>query len=350
MAITYANFAGVPVFGSSARIPALGWVLVAEKPVADALAWQRILVRRALATGLATSLAVLWLATRFSRRLAEPLRRLADTARQIAAGSTRQRVGMLPGAEADEVGHAFNEMLDALARAQEKVVHSASLAAIGELSVSVVHEMRNPLSSIKLNLQALRNKVAGDPDYAELADIAGRQASRLERMLSELLQFGKPLELRPAAVTFAELADSAIGILDASARERGVTLRRDDETGDRPLHVDREHLGRAIENLVRNAMEASPAGGTVWIEGRVADGRAPMLEIRVRDGGNGIPERVRQHLFQPFVTTREQGTGLGLANVKKVAELHDGNVQGANLPGGGALFVIAIPLQPGGQA
>ena len=347
---SYLYIAAAPTLKSSTRIPALNWILVAEEPSSHALGWLRVLARRAVLTGAATFLAVLWLATRFSRRLAEPLRNLAETARLIAAGSTRERVGALPGAEAEEVGHAFNEMLDSLAQAQQRVVQSASLAAIGELSVSVVHEMRNPLSSIKLNLQALRNKVAGDAAYAELAEIAGRQVSRLERMLTELLRFGKPLELRPAAVTFADLADDAMRILREPARERDVTLRCRDDTKGRTFIADREQLRRALENLVRNAIEASPEGGAVWIEGRVADDSAPLLEIRVRDHGNGIPESVRERLFQPFVTTRDEGTGLGLANVKKVVEMHDGNVHGENLPAGGASFVIAIPLGGGARS
>lgn len=341
----YRGASGATVLGASARLPHFNWILVAEMPEKEAMGWVTIIQRRAAFTGLATFLVVLFMAFRFSRRLAEPMRVLSDTARRITGGARQERVAELRGAEAREVGHAFNEMLDTLALSQQRVVQSASLAAIGTLSASVVHEMRNPLSSIKLNLQALRKKVEGDSRYSELATIATEQALRLERMLTELLGFGKEIHLTRSPVPFRELAEETVSGLRPLAKEKDVQLRVHDALVDVPLPVDREQMRRALTNLVRNAIEAAPSGSEVVLEGVLPHDAEGGAELRIQDQGPGISAHVMDKLFQPFVTTREQGTGLGLANVKKIVEMHGGQVTARNLDGGGALFTLRIPLE-----
>ncbi len=343
--LTYPDAFGTSVLGTSATVPKFGWVLVAEVSQSEALGWLQTLVHRAIGTGFVTFIAVWVLASRFSRKLGDPLRQLAQTARRITSGSHSERVGNLEGSEAQEVGQAVNEMLDTLAEAQQKVVQSASLAAIGELSASVVHEMRNPLSSIKINLQALRKKVGDDANYSELADIASAQALRLERMLSELLSFGKPIDLDRADVPPEELMEQSVTGLQDLAEAKQIRLSVKNALQDQRLYVDREQMRRALENLVKNAIEASPEGGDVVVETKALGPDEPFAEIHVRDQGTGIPGAIRDKLFLPFVTTRGEGTGLGLANVKKIIEMHEGGVRVESPPEGGALFVLRVPLR-----
>jgi signal transduction histidine kinase len=340
----YRDHLGVPVLGVATALRELAGVLVVEMAEGEAFAWLGVLRDRAIVTGLITLLLVILIASRGARALAQPLRELASVARRIAGGHTEDRVRRLAGAEADEVARAFNRMLDELAASHKRLAQAASLAAVGELSSSVVHEMRNPLSSIKLNLQALRRKVAGDPDHAELAEIASGQVARLERMLTELLGYGKPLQLNPREVRFATIAAEVIDLARPEVDERQVRLEVVDQTGDATVLADPEHLRRALINLVANAVQASVRGGRVVLTADVSEDAPGRMQITVADEGRGIEKVAEEHLFQPFFTTREEGTGLGLANVKKIAECHGGTAFARNRAGNGALFGILLPL------
>ena len=343
--LRYRDYHGARVFGVSVAMPRLGWVLVAESSEREAFLWVRTLRWRAFWTGLASLCVVFALAFRSSRRLLVPLRRLSQTARRIADGHWQERVGHLKGAEPEEVGQAFNSMLDELAGLQKRLVQSAALSAVGELSARVVHEMRNPLSSVKMNLKALREKVKDDPTYSELAEIASGQTERLEHMLTDLLHYGKPLELKKTPVSFRELAGQVTEALGLEAEANGVELTIRDQTEGRMFAADREQVERAITNLVDNAIRVTPRNSTVVISGEVAGEAADArLLISVCDTGDGIPQDVAEKLFKPFFTTRGDGTGLGLANVRKIAELHGGTACAENLPEKGAKFTVSLPL------
>jgi signal transduction histidine kinase len=234
-------------------------------------------------------------------------------------------------------------MLDELSRMRDRVVRAAALSAVGELSARIVHEMRNPLSSVKMNVKALRQKVAEDPAYAELADIAGEQAARLEHMLSDLLNYGKPIELKRDVLRFDRVAADLESTMGPVAADNGVTLSVRDGTRGKPFLADREQLLRALSNLVDNGIRAAKGGG-VSVEAvvRGVDAQAELL-MTVSDTGPGIADAVREKLFEPFVTTQREGTGLGLANVRKIVQLHGGSVTAENRAAGGAEFRVVLP-------
>lgn len=336
----YVNRAGDAVVGACAPVDALHSHLLVEVNASEAFAALRTLRWQALLTGAIAFVVVLLLASWISRRLARPLRNLAGAAGRVAAGDPGHRLAPTGDAEAEEVANAFNKMLDQLAESQRHLLHAASLAAVGRLSTSIVHEMRNPLSSIKLNLQALAARVADDDAHRELADIALDQSARLELMLGDLLNYGKPLELRTEALRFADLAADVIEDVRPEAASRTVRIAVHDDLGDTVIAADPEQLRRALSNLIRNAVEASPAGAEVTVRGREADAG---VTIEVTDTGPGIPPDNFAHLFQPFFTTRESGTGLGLANARKIAEAHGGSINAENLEPCGARFRLTLP-------
>lgn len=340
----YPDDHGEQVIGASSGIPDLGWVVVAEFDWKEAFGWLGILKRRALVTGSITLVLVLLIAARGARILSGPLRELASVARRIAAGHHEERLGRLKGAEAQELSNAFNSMLDKLAASHRRLMHAASLAAVGELSSSTVHEMRNPLSSVKINLQALSKKVESSPAHQELAAIALEQLARVEKMLSELLQYGRPLELNLTRIRFDEVVRGVLPVVGNKAQTKDVSLEVDDQLGGADFVADGEQIRRALTNLVANAIEASPADATVAIKTTLAEKVSNHLAILVTDEGPGIPDAQMDKLFKPFFTTRQQGTGLGLANVKKIVEYHGGSVTAKNRPEGGAVFTILLPL------
>ncbi len=341
----YDDYRGTKVLGVSASFPVLNWIVVAEIDQKEAFAWLSLLRTRAIITGGIMLAIVLLLATRSATTLSQPLRELAAVSRRVAHGHHEERVGHLDGTEAQEVGRAFNRMLDELAISQRKLIQAASLAAVGELSSSIVHEIRNPLSSIKMNLQALRLKVEEDPVYAELAEIASNQVIRLETMLSDLLNYGKPLQLKLTEISFAELAKDTVEVVRTEAEEKHVSVATEDGFGSTMIIADRDQLWRALTNLVLNAVQASPPYETVLISSTLSSEEPQSALITVSDHGPGITDSQKDKLFQPFFTTREDGTGLGLANVKKIVEYHGGTVSARNQPEGGAAFTIILPLR-----
>lgn len=341
----YRDYRGRPVLGVGVRVPALHGILVAEIDREQAFRWIQVLANRALTTAavilvLAVASA-LWIAGGLSR----PLRELARVSSRIATGQHQLRLAELRGREAGAVASAFNNMLDQLETARQELAHAASLAAVGELSASLVHEMRSPMSSIKLNLEALRQAAGDDADLDELGRIAARQTQRLERMLDDLLQYGKPLELRRGTVKLDELAAETVAAARLGAGENDVrlTVRAAPELPE--VQADPELLQRALGNLLDNAVKASPEGGAVEVAIDPDPARAGHVKIAVTDAGAGIPEDIQGQLFRPFFTTRDGGTGLGLANVKKIAEYHGGVVNAENCAAGGACFSISLPCR-----
>lgn len=348
---------GDPMLSAATAVPGTGFLLVVATPEGEPHALLGGYRTHALATALFAFLFAILLALSVAGRIARPFRLLARAAQRVAEGRHDLRVGGLPGREAGELAEAFDRMLDEIEKAHARIVGSATLAAIGELSSSVVHEMRNPLTSVKINLQALRKRMAaaGDPLHEELAGIALDQAQRLERMLSDLLQYGKPLALGLERIRFRDLADAAVDLVRPSFAERGILYRVEDRLLDRRLMGDRELLLRALVNLLSNAGHASPDGAAVTLTGR-AEGATLLLEVE--DRGPGVREADRASLFRPFFTTRAAGTGLGLANVKKIVERHGGTVAHEPAAAGGARFVVRLredgpppdPVEPGDPA
>lgn len=209
------------------------------------------------------------------------------------------------------------------------------LAALGTMSTILAHELRNPLTSLKGNLQLLAEDVDGDPKLRDKTQLVVNEAIRLEQLTGDLLAFVKSGELRRAPVDPNEVLRAAI----ASAGAATVDARP--LVGAPKVEADADRLHQALENVLRNAIQASPDGRRV--EASVeAEGR--NVVFTVRDAGPGIAKGEEERIFEPFVTGRVRGVGLGLAITRRVVELHGGRVIAANRPEGGAEFRIVIPV------
>lgn len=337
------------MFAGFTRVAGTGWLLVAEMDNAEALSLLHALRRAFVIAGLLTVVAVILLSSRISKRLSMPLAELAGAARRIKEGRHHERIPEFSGREVGDVGRAFNEMLEALEEIQRQRIQAGTLAAVGELSSSIVHEIRNRLSSVKMNVQALQRRV-GDSDeaFSELARIAVEQVRRVEEMLSDLLNYARPVSPAFKSVPAAEILQDMVAVFKTEAAERGVNLVVEDQSGGAVLSVDRKLLEQALSNLVRNALEASPAAGTVTLRVTADPSSEGRVSLEVQDEGPGFDGIPPEDLFRPFFTTKETGTGLGLAHARKIAELHGGRI-GADRPArGGALFRLEFP-GPGGQ-
>ena len=233
-----------------------------------------------------------------------------------------------------------------LERAQDQARRSERLAALGQLSAGLAHEIRNPLGVIKGSAEMLNQKLqASDPLACELAGYISSEVNRLSGLVTRFLDFARPLqtELRPQEVT--ALLDRALDSVAEQWHGGQIRVEREYQPNLPLVPLDEGLCERALLNLVQNAFEAmGDEGGTLRVEVRAAqtNGR-PGVEIRVKDTGPGIPAELREQIFNPFVTTKKAGVGLGLSIVAKIIDEHHGTIRVESAPGQGACFVIFFP-------
>jgi signal transduction histidine kinase len=217
------------------------------------------------------------------------------------------------------------------------------LAALGAFAAGFAHEVRTPLSSIRMNMQILRRKASLTESDREYLDIALVEIDRLAREVSEALDFARPLLLRSRSCPVRAVLEEAARKVQAAVVERGIRLevRADDDLP--VLYADPERLGQILVNLVINAAHASAPGGRVELDARAVDG---AVELCVRDEGAGIPAEDLPKIFEPFFTTRRAGTGLGLPIARRIAEAHGGLLVAESAVGKGSEFRLRLPVQP----
>ncbi|MFH1157005.1 MAG: ATP-binding protein [Pseudomonadota bacterium] len=229
---------------------------------------------------------------------------------------------------------------------EKKVRDTERMAYIGEITASLSHEIRNPLSAIKMSLQILGQNPDIHGNDKRRIDISFNEVIRLERILSQLLDFAKPLQLTMNDHDVRDILNSYIELLDMKFREKDIEV----ETGFDPkmpvVLVDGEALGQAVINILINAIESSPRSGKIRVTcERPSDLSGGYVRIRITDQGPGFDQTRGDELFKPFFTTKTKGVGLGLANVKRIVDAHKGFVVAEQEHPVGSSFSILIPVR-----
>jgi len=257
-----------------------------------------------------------------------PLLRLTEAAKRIGRGDLGTPIWKrLRRDEIKTLRDTMEEMRQMLrARDEERETLLAGIA----------HEVRNPLGGLDLFTGLLAEELAGRPEAAHVARLK-EELGALERVVEEFLDYARSRPLRQDPVDLAALLAEVSDLARPLAAERGIVLA---VYGGGEARGDGEKLRRAVLNLVRNAVEASPAGGTVEVAAEAWEGEA---RIEVRDRGPGLTADARARLFRPFFTTKESGTGLGLALAKKVVDAHGGALAIEDREGGGTVARVAVP-------
>lgn len=244
--------------------------------------------------------------------------------------------------ELDRLVDALNSTGERLALERRRAAAAERLAALGRMSAGLAHEIRNPIAAMRLKAENALAVADGSRSEAALTAIL-QQVDRLDVLLRDLLEMTQAREPRLAEVDLETfLARTVEGHRDLAA-SRGITLTVGTRPASSPLpQLDPSQMQRALDNLIINAIQNTPTGGTIAVD---ASRRDDSLLLRVTDSGPGIAEDIRERLFEPFVTGRADGTGLGLAIVREIARNHHGNVRLVrNI--GGAVFEIEMPWRP----
>jgi len=340
---------GAPALTAMASVGGADWSVVAALPIELALA-PLARLRDTTAAGAVVLVVVIVLTGLLtSRSVTQTLQDLTTEALRFGRSGSYHPVHAHGG---DEVGHlvrAFNRMAADLQQSRQvierlhdtEMERAQQLATVGELASGVAHEIRNPLTGVRGALDlTLRSLPLDEPSRPHLEE-AQRQLARIDTTTTQLLRYARPPELRQVRVDGNELLARAVRVVDAEAGRAGVSIKAEEAPDLLRVSIDPELMIQVLVNLLLNAIAAAPRGSvvTIW-----AARHAPEAWIGVRDIGPGVTADLKDKIFRPFFTTRSRGTGLGLSVSRQIVTRHGGSIRVEDTPGGGATFVVALPL------
>jgi signal transduction histidine kinase len=252
---------------------------------------------------------------------------------------------------AEQVG----AVIERLQQSQREALRAEQLAAVGQLAAGIAHELRNPLMSMKILVQSAADQ--GDPARLGVRGLAvlEEEITRLERLTGAFLDFARPPRVQEQRLDVRGVVEQTVGLVAGRAGQRGVRLDAELPQEPVPVEADPGQLRQVLLNLLLNAVEAVPDGGTVQVRvGRseaptgasTSAGSEPWRAVWVADSGPGLPPELGQEIFTPFVSTKPTGFGLGLSVCKRLVEAHGGEISAADRPEGGAVFVVRLPPPP----
>jgi signal transduction histidine kinase len=229
--------------------------------------------------------------------------------------------------------------------AQERLIESEKMAVLGTFAAGLAHEVRNPLNSMALQLSILERRIRRldadrSKEMSEITNIIREEIQRLDGLVGDFLMFSRTNRMHFRAGSLDAVVDEVVKLVEPEAQKNGVSVRRQSFGEAVPdVRMDVEKMKQVVLNLVRNAMEAMPDGGTVHVETGGVDGQARVV---VQDTGPGLPPGL--DIFQIFVTTKAKGTGLGLSIVQQIVMQHGGEITASSEPGKGARFELTLPV------
>ncbi len=230
------------------------------------------------------------------------------------------------------------------AEIQDQIDSTTKLAALGRLMSGVAHEVKNPLNAMVLQLEVLKARLGEDGDRVKpQVDILAEEIRRLDRVVKTFLDFTRPVEIHPVDTELAPLVREVFALAEPQARKNKVRLVFAGNGATPPVRVDRDLMKQALLNLVLNGCQAMPQGGELTITPRAIP---KAVEVDIRDSGIGIPPEERKRIFSLFYTTKPGGTGIGLAMVFRVVQLHDGAIDFTSEVNRGTTFRITLPAGP----
>jgi signal transduction histidine kinase len=298
--------------------------------------------RRGLFALLIVALGALALATIFTRRFTRSLVHLSEAADAVSHGDLSRRAEERGPPEIKGTARAFNSMAESLKLTLQKLTQREAVAAVGEFAASLAHEVRNPLTAVRMDLQLTRHKVENQPEAQALVDHALAEIDRLNESVSGVLRVARSGQASPVRVDLCAPLEAAARAARPRFEDREASL--DYVPPETPIWVNAD--GGAIEQLVLNLLlnaadSLKPRGRAVLMVELSTNGAT----VSVRDEGRGIAPEDVEHIFEPFYSTKEEGTGLGLAVARRIARAHGSELHVESELGAGTTFSFALPSE-----
>jgi signal transduction histidine kinase len=276
------------------------------------------------------------------------VRDLVSATHRIAGGDLSQEIPVRSRDELGDLTSAFNRMVRNLAQIQNELVRSEKLISLGRLSAGVAHEIRNPLNAMKGAIVLLQKRRADDALIREYTELLSEEMDRLNAFVTDFLTFARQSEPKRVPTDINRIILSAQGLFEEQARQRNIVFHNNLDPDMPPLLVDPHQMEQVVINLMVNAMDAMPRGGEIrFTTGLSREGLPPEgpaeAKIVIRDTGVGIPRSDLNSVFDPFFSTKEDGTGLGLPLSLGIVESHGGTIQIVSRKGWGTRLTIAWP-------
>ena len=372
----YTDYRGIPVLGASQPVGGTPWYLVVEQDRDEAFESYYGMVRNIAAVMAMTAVGAIVLSWVMASHVTSPIRALSEAAEALSRGEFQNALTAPATPRNDEIGtldaafrHMAGQLSDRHARLQQRIgvteeelrkseaklrktleaaARSERLISLGRLASGVAHEVRTPLTSLKLYLQSLREDLSVSTEQTEDFEVAMRQIRRMESTINHFLDFARPREPTLAEVDFARLVEDALVVVQPRANQQEVEVVCAIAPDLPAVQGDMRQLGEALVNLLVNALEVMPDGGQLTIsvtqhQEEPAAGNHRWVRIDVADTGPGIREVDLERLFEPFFTTKASGSGLGLAIVQGTVERHGGTVKVHTRLGEGTTFSMLLP-------
>lgn len=283
----------------------------------------------------------------YARRVLRPLSAMTERARAVAGGDLTAQQVVATGDEIGELATTFEGMVAAIKKARAELVRAERLATIGKMAAHISHEVRNPLSSIGLNLELLEEEIVEGGENPEAVQLLGAikiEVERLSQVTEQYLAAARRPRLRPERERVAELVRDCHEFVRPELERAGLSSRVVADEDLPEVAVDRAQFRQALLNLLRNAQDATPKGGSIVLE--VSRDGSDAVSICVDDSGQGVPEDMRAAIFDLLTTTKERGTGLGLAVTRAIVEGHGGSIDCEPRDQGGTRFRMVLPAAP----
>jgi signal transduction histidine kinase len=288
-----------------------------------------------------------------ANRITRPLHKLVDGTVRISKGDFSRTIDIPPGDEIGDLARSFNEMTGQLLQTRERMdaanrrlLQAEKLASIGRLAATIAHEIRNPLTSVKLNIQKVAEDARLDETEREHIGLSLEGIVQIEKFIKELLNYTRVADLNLERFPLEQVFEESFKVLKDTLARKGIRVERDFAAGLPAVLVDGDKMRQVFLNILRNAEEAMETGGRIDVAMDMAVEKGQRkVRVRISDDGPGIPEKDRDNIFEPFFTTKPSGFGLGLANARKIVEQHNGSVRLARKRARGTSFVILIPCE-----
>jgi signal transduction histidine kinase len=289
-------------------------------------------------------------------RMVKPIEKLTRATKHIEEGDLEYRVSIQREDEIGSLAKAFDHMAARLLQRERELKQSQDtlrradrLSSLGLLTAGLAHEIRNPLVAIRTFTQLLPERY-DDAEFREgFQGLALKEVDRICGLISDLLSFARPSKPNVAPEDMSDVVEGIARILESQAKEKGVEIVRDFSAGLPKVWIDREQMKQVFMNLILNAIQAMKGGGSIVVSTRLysrqqAGKTAQLVQVEIRDSGVGIPEDNLEHIFDPFFTNKDEGSGLGLSISHQIVQEHGGYITVESKLGSGTAFFVNLPV------